>query len=232
VSTCAILLCAGRGERLNASVPKALVPLAGRPLFTWSYEALQRCDAIDGIVLVGPVRTLRELLAASGMSTSKLQAATEGGEQRQHSVARGLHVLPEGCTHVAVHDSARALVSPELIARAVAEAREHGAAIAAVPQADTLKQGTLGLITATVSRAGLWAAQTPQVFRRDWLERAHKEATDVATDDAALVEKLGHPVRMTLGEAVNFKITTAADLELAESWLAHRAATVDEGGRT
>jgi len=83
-----------------------------------------------------------------------------------------------------------------------------------------------------VSRAGLWAAQTPQVFRRDWLERAHKEATDVATDDAALVEKLGHPVRMTLGEAVNFKITTAADLELAESWLAHRAATVDEGGRT
>ena len=232
MSTCAILLCAGRGERLNASVPKALVPLAGRPLFTWSYEALQRCDAIDGIVLVGPVRTLRELLAASGMSTSKLLAATEGGEQRQHSVARGLHVLPEGCTHVAVHDSARALVSPELIARAVAEAREHGAAIAAVPQADTLKQGTLGLITATVSRAGLWAAQTPQVFRRDWLERAHKEATDVATDDAALVEKLGHPVRMTLGEAVNFKITTAADLELAESWLAHRAATVDEGRRT
>jgi len=231
VSTCAILLCAGRGERLNASVPKALVPLAGRPLFTWSYEALQRCDAIDGIVLVGPVRTLRDLLAASGLSSAKLVATTEGGEQRQHSVARGLHALPESFTHVAVHDSARALVSPELIARAVAEAREHGAAIAAVPQADTLKQGTLGLITATVSRAGLWAAQTPQVFRRDWLERAHKEATEVATDDAALVEKLGHPVRMTLGEAVNFKITTAADLELAESWLAHRAATVDEGGR-
>jgi len=230
VSTCAILLCAGRGERLNASVPKALVPLAGRPLFTWSYEALQRCDAIDGIVLVGPVRTLRELLAASGTSTTKLVAATEGGEQRQHSVGRGLHVLPDACTLVAVHDSARALVTPEVIARAVAEAREHGAAIAAVPQADTLKQGTVGAITATVSRAGLWAAQTPQVFRRDWLERAHREAAEVATDDAALVEWLGHPVRLAMGDSLNFKITTATDLELAEAWLTHRAATATQGG--
>jgi len=224
VSVCAVLLCAGRGERLNADVPKALVPLAGRPLFTWSYEALHRCDAIDGIVLVGPARTLRELLAASGMITSKLVAATEGGEQRQHSVGRGLHVLPANCTHVAVHDSARALVTPEVIARAVAEGLEHGAAIAAIPQADTLKQGTLGVITGTVSRAGLWAAQTPQVFRRDWLERAHREASEVATDDAALVEWLGHPVRLAMGDSLNFKITTPTDLALAESWLTQRTA--------
>ena len=223
MSVCAILLCAGRGERLGLDVPKAFAPLAGRPLFTWSLEALQRCNAIDGIVLVGPVRTLRELVAASGMPSDKLVAFTEGGEQRQHSVGRGLHVVPEAFTHVAVHDSARALVSPELIARAVAEACEHGAAIAAIPQADTLKQGTLGLVTGTVPRAGLWAAQTPQVFRRDWLERAHREATEVATDDATLVEWLGHPVRLSLGEPLNFKITTAADLELAEAWLAHRA---------
>ena len=224
MSVCAVLLCAGRGERLNASLPKAFVPLAGRPLFTWSYEALHRCDAIDGIVLVGPVRTLRELLAASGMITSKLVAATEGGEQRQHSVGRGLHVLPPNCTHVAVHDSARALVTPEVIARAVAEGLEHGAAIAAIPQADTLKQGTLGVITGTVSRAGLWAAQTPQVFRRDWLERAHREASEVATDDAALVEWLGHPVRLAMGDSLNFKITTPTDLALAESWLTQRTA--------
>ena len=224
MSVCAVLLCAGRGERLNADVPKALVPLAGRPLFTWSYEELHRCDAIDGMVLVGPVRTLRELLAASGMITSKLVAATEGGEQRQHSVGRGLHVLPPNCTHVAVHDSARALVTPEVIARAVAEGLEHGAAIAAIPQADTLKQGTLGVITGTVSRAGLWAAQTPQVFRRDWLERAHREASEVATDDAALVEWLGHPVRLAMGDSLNFKITTPTDLALAESWLTQRTA--------
>lgn len=225
MSACAILLCAGRGERLGAQVPKAFVPLAGRPLFAWSLDALVRCDAIDGVVLVGPVRTLRELVAASGCDTRKVVAYTEGGEQRQHSVARGLHVLPEACDLVAVHDSARALITPEVIARAVAEAREHGAAIAAVPQADTLKQGTLGLITATVPRAGLWAAQTPQVFRRDWLEKAHREAVEVATDDATLVEWLGHPVRLSLGEPLNFKITTAAELELAEALLTHRAAT-------
>ncbi len=230
MNVCAILLCAGRGERLGAAVPKALAPLAGRPLFMWAFEALQRCEAIDGIVLVGPVRTLRELLAASGCSTAKLVAATEGGEARQHSVGRGLHVLPEACTHVAVHDSARALVSPEVIARAVAEAREHGAAIAAIPQADTLKQGTLGLVTGTVPREGLWAAQTPQVFRRDWLERAHREATETATDDATLVTWLGHPVRLSLGDPLNFKITTSADMELAEAWLAHRATTAGKGG--
>ena len=116
MSTVAILLCAGRGERLGAELPKAFVPLAGRPLFTWSLEALQRCDAIDGIVLVGPTRTIRELIAASGCSSAKIVGYSEGGEQRQHSVGRGLHVLPADATLVAVHDSARALVTPEVIA--------------------------------------------------------------------------------------------------------------------
>jgi 2-C-methyl-D-erythritol 4-phosphate cytidylyltransferase len=229
MSTCAILLCAGRGERLGADVPKALAPLAGRPLFTWALEAFGNCKAIDGIVLVGPVRTLRELVAASGMGSAKIVAWTEGGDARQHSVGRGLHVVPEGFSHVAVHDSARPLVSPEVIERTVAAALEHGAAIAAVPQADTLKQASLGTITGTVPRAGLWAAQTPQVFRRDWLERAHREAAEVATDDATLVEWLGHPVHVAAGDPLNFKVTTTNDLELAEAWLAHRAAVAHRG---
>ena len=229
MSTCAILLCAGRGERLGAGVPKALAPLAGRPLFTWSLEAFGNCKAIEGIVLVGPVRTLRELVAASGMGSAKIVAYTEGGDARQHSVGRGLHVVPEGFSHVAVHDSARALVSPEVIERTVAAAVEHGAAIAAVPQADTLKQASLGTISGTVPRAGLWAAQTPQVFRRDWLERAHREAAEVATDDATLVEWLGHPVHVAPGDPLNFKVTTTNDLELAEAWLAHRAAVAHRG---
>jgi 2-C-methyl-D-erythritol 4-phosphate cytidylyltransferase len=229
VSTCAILLCAGRGERLGAGVPKALAPLAGRPLFTWALEAFQNCEAVEGIVLVGPVRTLRELVAASGIGSAKIVAWTEGGDARQHSVGRGLHVVPESFSHVAVHDSARALVTPEVIERTVAAAVEHGAAIAAVPQADTLKQASLGTISATVPRAGLWAAQTPQVFRRDWLERAHREAAEVATDDATLVEWLGHPVHVAAGDPLNFKVTTTNDLELAEAWLAHRATVAHRG---
>ena len=223
MSVAALLLCAGKGERLGAGVPKPLAPLAGRPLFTWSLESLQRCSAIAGIVMVGPVARLKDLLAASGHSMEKIVAWTEGGRERQQSVGRGLHVLPEGFTTVAVHDCARALANPELIARVVGDALQHGAALAAVPLEDSLKRVSLHQVEATVPRAGLWRAQTPQAFRRDWLEEAHRTVKGIATDDAALVESLGHPVRITPGDPLAFKITTRQDLELAEAWLAARA---------
>lgn len=214
----AILLCAGRGERLGFGVEKALVPLGGRPLFAWSLEALQRCAAIEAIVVVGPVTRLRELLAASGRAPAKVIAWTEGGAERQHSVARGLAAIPAEFTHVAVHDAARALVPAALVARVVADGVQYGAALAALPLEDTLKREAHGAVAATVPREGLWRAQTPQVFRRDWLEAAHAAARGIATDDAALVEALGHEVHLTAGEPVNLKITTRLDLELAEAW--------------
>ena len=222
MSVGAILLCAGKGERLAAGVPKATAPLAGRPLFSWALSALDRCSAIHAIVVVGPVRTLRELAATCGAETGKVSAWVEGGKERQHSVARGLGALPPDCTTIAVHDSARALVSVELIARVVGDALKDGAAIAAIPVEDTLKRGTLETIDATVSRAGLWRAQTPQAFRRDWLEAAHAAAGSVATDDSGLVEALGHRVHLTRGDALNLKITTPDDLRLAEAWLTAR----------
>ncbi len=224
----AILLCAGRGERLDAGVRKALVPLAGRPLFTWSLETLQRSAVIESIVVVGARKQLREMLAACGLTEAKVHAWVEGGQERQQSVGRGLLALPQGCTHVAVHDSARALVTDEVIVRVVGAAVEHGAAIAGVPLADSLKRVTLHVIDDTVPRTGLWCAQTPQVFRRDWIERAHAEAHGQATDDAALVEALGFPVRVTQGDALNLKITTTADLALAEAWLARAGAEAGE----
>jgi 2-C-methyl-D-erythritol 4-phosphate cytidylyltransferase len=224
VSTAAILLCAGKGERLGMGVEKALVPLGGRPLFTWSLEALERCAAIDAIVMVGPVAKLKDAMAASGFAPRKVLAWTEGGKERQHSVGRGLHLLPEDVTHVAVHDCARALVTPQLIANVVADARQHGAAIAAVPLEDTLKRVSLGTIEQTVPRAGLWRAQTPQVFRRDWLAEAHAAAgKNLATDDAGLVEALGRHVRVTPGISSNLKVTTPEDLAFAEAWLQTRA---------
>jgi 2-C-methyl-D-erythritol 4-phosphate cytidylyltransferase len=222
MGTGAILLCAGQGERLGAGVPKALAALAGRPLFTWSLEAFEASPAIEHIVVVGPARTLQEALWACGMHAGKVAAWCEGGRERQHSVARGLAALPEACDVVLVHDAARALVTPALIARVAADARTHGAAIAAVPVDDTLKRVTLEVIEDTVPRAGLWRAQTPQGFRRDWLAEAHARAGAVATDDAALVEAAGHRVRVTLGEATNLKITTPDDLHLAEAWLSAR----------
>ncbi len=228
MSVVALLLCAGRGERLGAEVPKAFVPLAGRPLFAWSLGVLQDCPGIDAIVVVGPVRTARELLAAGGRSYPKLVAFVEGGAERQDSVARGLAAAPAEHDMVAVHDAARALVSVEVVERTLAQARAGGAAIAAVPLVDTLKRVEAGRIVATAPRAGLWCAQTPQVFRRDWITAAHAAASAATTDDAALVEALGHEVRIAAGDALNFKITTAADLELAASWLARAAARTGE----
>jgi len=228
MSVVALLLCAGRGERLGADVPKAFVPLAGRPLFAWSLEVLQGCADIGAIVVVGPARTARELLAAAGGSFARIAAFVEGGAERQQSVARGLSAAPPGHDWVAVHDAARALVTAAVVARTLRAAREGGAAIAAVPLADTLKRVDAGRVVATPARAGLWCAQTPQVFRRDWLEAAHAAARDVATDDAALVESLGHEVRIAEGDRANFKITTAADLALAEAWLARRGARAAE----
>lgn len=224
MSATAILLCAGKGERLGAGVDKALVPLAGRPLFIWSLEAFERAAGIERIVVVGPVKKLKEMLAASGLLARKIVAWSEGGRERQDSVARGLHVMPEDTALVAIHDCARALVAPELIARVVGDAVQHGAAIAALPLGDTLKRGALGVIETTVPRQGLFCAQTPQVFRRDWITAAHAAATRQATDDAALVEALGHRVHLTAGEPLNFKITTPQDLELAEAWLTRTSA--------
>ncbi|HTK30431.1 MAG TPA: 2-C-methyl-D-erythritol 4-phosphate cytidylyltransferase [Candidatus Saccharimonadaceae bacterium] len=220
MSVGALLLCAGQGERLGLGMPKAAATLAGRPLFTWSLDALDRCPAVHAIVMVGPVRTLKDLAAASAAPTAKVAGWVEGGRERQHSVAKGLAALPADCTLVAVHDSARALVSPDCVARVIGAALEHGAALAAMPLEDTLKRATLDTVDATVTRAGLWRAQTPQVFRRDWLEAAHAAAQATATDDAALVEALGHRVHLVQGESTNFKITTADDLSLAEAWLA------------
>jgi len=220
----AILLCAGKGERLRAAVDKALVPLAGRPLFTWSLEAFERTPAIERIVVVGPVKRMKELLAASGLSPRKIVAWTEGGRERQDSVSRGLQLLPDDTTLVAIHDCARALVTPELIARVLADAAQHGGAIAALPLADTLKRGVLGVIEATVPRQGLWCAQTPQAFRREWIVAAHGAAAGKATDDAALVEALGHRVHLTTGDPLNIKITTLQDLDLAEAWLTRTSA--------
>ncbi|HYM80848.1 MAG TPA: 2-C-methyl-D-erythritol 4-phosphate cytidylyltransferase [Candidatus Limnocylindria bacterium] len=224
MSVTALLLCAGEGRRLGAGVAKALAPLAGRPLFLWSLETLQRTGAVHEIVVIGPVKRLQHACAAAAASDAKVVAWAEGGRERQDSVARGLAALPAGCTVVLVHDCARALVSAEVIGRVVADTLAHGAAIASVPLADTLKRATLARIDATVPRSGLWCAQTPQGFRRDWLEAAHAQASVKATDDAALVEALGHPVQLSPGDVRNFKITTPDDLELAEAWLQRTSA--------
>lgn len=218
----ALIVAAGRGERLGSDRPKALVTLAGRPLVQWCVDALAHVAEVSRIVVALP----EEALDAAPAGT----VAVAGGRVRSESVRRALAAAPAG-DPVIVHDAARPLASPELFARALAELRDSGAdaVIAAVPVTDTIKEvGDDGqTVSATLSRSHLWAVQTPQVFRRAALEtalvRASEDHLAAATDDAWLIERAGGTVRVLAGEADNLKITRPVDLHLAEILLDERA---------
>lgn len=214
----AILAAAGRGERLGLG-PKALVPLGGWPLVLWALRPLQEAG-LDEIVVVAPPEAtaeVRRLVGARG-SFPAVRSVLPGGLRRQDSVYAGLQALTEGVGWVVVHDAARPFTTPELVVRVLAAARETGAAVAAAPAVDTLKEG-VGTVRRTVPREEMWHAQTPQAFRRDWLEEAHRRARSegfAGTDDSVLVERLGHPVRLVPSCHHNLKITGPEDLRLAE----------------
>jgi 2-C-methyl-D-erythritol 4-phosphate cytidylyltransferase len=221
----ALLLAAGRGERLGASVPKAFVPLRGRPLVLRAAAALAACPEIDRIV---PVLGADELarwpgLASDFAGAERLAPPVAGGAERQDSMRAGLAALPHEVEWVAVHDAARPLVRPADVARVVAAAVRTGAALLAVPVRDTLKRVGGGLVSETLPRTACFAAQTPQVFRASLLREALAKAEAegfVATDDAQLVERLGAPVEVVEGDPRNLKITGPEDLAVAEAILA------------
>jgi 2-C-methyl-D-erythritol 4-phosphate cytidylyltransferase len=224
----ALIVAAGRGERLGAGVAKALVPLAGRPLLSWSLDALRGVAAIERIVVALPPRaTPPELDTGAGAGAGAPVSWVLGGETRSESVARALAAAGDG-DPVLVHDAARPLVTPAL-AQAVLDALPGAeAAIAAAPVTDTIKRaGADRVVCETLARDELWAVQTPQAFGRAALERALEVAPEVlaaATDDAWLVERAGGRVRIVPAPRENLKVTTALDLRVAELLLAARAA--------
>jgi 2-C-methyl-D-erythritol 4-phosphate cytidylyltransferase len=232
MTTAALVLGAGSGARLRESTrealpAKALVTLSGKTLLARSIEALLASRAID---LVQPVLPADELarwpeLARELTDVARVAAPVAGGATRQASARAGLAALPASVELVAVHDAARPLVAPEDVARVVATAREHGAALLAAPLRDTLHRVASGVIAATPAREQHVAAQTPQVFRASLLREALDKAEQggiVATDDAALVARLGIAVRVVMASAENLKITSAADLAIAARLLAER----------
>lgn len=222
----ALIVAAGRGERLGSELPKALVEVAGRPMLAWSLETLQSLEAVREIVVALPAHALAD--AAVQFPTIRCVA---GGAFRSQSVRLALRAVRQPGP-VVVHDAARPLAPAALFTCALEELERHGAdaVVAAAPLSDTVKEvGQDGhLVTHTLDRSRLWAAQTPQVFRRALLESVLEHASDEllasATDDAWLVERAGGVVRVVPTREPNFKITTAADLSLAELFLTGRAA--------
>ena len=211
----ALIVAAGRGERLGLDRPKALIALAGKPMLEWSVRAAS--EVAETIVVALPAA---ELDAAPPGTI-----AVAGGEVRSQSVRAALGAAGTG-DPVVVHDAARPLATPQLFARALAELERTGvdAVIAAAPVPDTIKEARGGVVTRTLERSSLWAVQTPQVFRRVALEEALADDALLgrATDDAWLIEQRGGAVRVVDSGQPNFKITTPTDLQLAELLLSTR----------
>lgn len=208
----AIIVAAGQSTRMG-EVDKVLALIEGRPILAWTLEAFVRSAQIDRVVAV-----LREDQLVAGAEIVRAEGWSDrvtlcpGGDRRQDSVAAGLAALGE-CGWVLVHDGARPCVDGDLIAATLSAARETGAALPALPLSDTLKQvDGNGLVVRTVPRDGLWAAQTPQAFRYAILSAAYEGVQDDVTDDGALVERLGVPVRIVPGSPDNLKVTHPGDL--------------------
>jgi 2-C-methyl-D-erythritol 4-phosphate cytidylyltransferase len=218
-----IVPAAGRGERLGAGVPKALLPLAGQPLLVHAVRGALSSRVVGVVVVAAPADRVAEVRGLLAAEVAELRVVS-GGDDRRESVARALAELPPEVDTVLVHDAARCLTPPAVFA-AVAAALAGGAAavVPAVPVADTVKQVAHGVVVGTPDRDTLRAVQTPQGFRRDVLERAHATEPGAATDDAGLVERLGFEVRVVAGHEEAFKITRSLDLVLAEAILGRRA---------
>lgn len=223
----ALLLAAGLGERLGLRRPKALAELAGRPLWRWSADVLLAAPRIERVVLATPTASESEAMGASAPGEL---VVVPGGAVRSESVRLALAAAGEGdeSSLVLVHDAARPLLSAEIVRETLVAAEQEGVdgAIAATPVTDTIKQASAsGRVERTLDRSGLWAVQTPQVFRRGALERALDVPDDVlarATDDAWLIERTGGCVVVVPAPRENLKVTTPLDLQLAELLLARR----------
>jgi 2-C-methyl-D-erythritol 4-phosphate cytidylyltransferase len=224
-----LIACAGSGRRMGADRNKLLLEVGGRPVLAWTLKAALASQEIHWIGIVGqPVdRAEIEALVVAARPDRPV-VWVQGGDTRQDSVANGLAALPAEAETVLIHDGARCLVEPELIARCAAAAAAGEAVIAAAPVTDTIKRvDGGGVIQDTPDRSVLWGAQTPQGFPVEQLREAHARAAAEGwsvTDDASLFERLGWPVKVIAAPPSNIKITTRFDLTVAAAVLAARTA--------
>ena len=220
--TTAIILAAGKSERMGGGVDKAFLSLVNKPVVAWSLIAFERCALVDRIVLV--VRK-DQLLASKAVAKmfgiSKLHAIVAGGAKRQESVQAGLAACDVDTRHVVIHDAARPLVTPEMVSEVVTLAKRLPAVTLGRQMTDTVKRCEKGTsVSETVPREKLWTIQTPQAFQVKELRRAYAEAgKDEFTDDCQAVERAGVPVKIVENLKPNFKITTVEDLQVAGALL-------------
>lgn len=216
----AIIVAAGKSERMGPNIDKAFLSLGSKPVIAWSLLAFERCPDIDQIVLV--IRK-EQIQSAKGLATmfgiSKLRCVIPGAGKRQDSVQCGLKEVDPDTRIVVVHDGARPCVTAELISETIKCAKRYGCAVAASHIWDTVKYVEKGMaVHHTIDREKLWAVATPQAFELSLLTRAYKAVNEqkaTVTDDSTAVELIGEPVRLIEWKRPNIKITTAEDIPLA-----------------
>ena len=223
MSVCAIVPAGGSGTRMGGTVPKQFQSLNGKPILYHTLKTLQNCRTISEIILVVPEK---EYETAHTDWLGKLEIVTKvviGGEKRQDSVYNGFCEVSQDSEIVLVHDGVRPFLSQKMILESIDAAREYGAAITAIPVHDTIKRvDTSGLVSQTIDREGLWRVQTPQAFRYSLLLDAFNKAKSenfYGTDEGALIEHLGEPVKIVEGLEQNIKITRPEDLELSKAFI-------------
>jgi len=223
----AIILAAGRGTRMNQEINKIYLPLKGKAIIGHTLEAFYKAQSIHKIILVvspGEEEAIKHILGA--YPPKKPLDLVLGGEERQDSVYNGLKSLPENTEIVIIHDGARPLVRPRVIDQSVHMAMKWGGAVAGMPVKDTIKKvNSQARIEGTPDRSRLWLVQTPQTFRYSLILEGHKKAREdgfLATDDSALVERLGKDVYVIEGGYDNLKVTTPEDIAIAQEILGGR----------
>ncbi|MFP4521732.1 MAG: 2-C-methyl-D-erythritol 4-phosphate cytidylyltransferase [Fibrobacterota bacterium] len=227
----AIIPAGGTGSRMGGDIPKQFMDLAGKPVIRRTLDVFEKSPSINEIIVVlSPSRKefFREkILGNSGLK--KISALADAGIERYHSVKNGLEHINKKASMILVHDAARPFVTPEIIEKAIAQCAEKGSVITAIPCQDTIKRADKDcMVCSNISRSGLYAVQTPQVFRREIFEEAYSgEYSEDCTDDSYLVEKLGKKTYITEGSRLNFKLTAPEDFCIAEALIAGRGGKTD-----
>ncbi|MDD5015513.1 MAG: 2-C-methyl-D-erythritol 4-phosphate cytidylyltransferase [Atribacterota bacterium] len=221
----ALIAAAGKGRRMNSRISKPFIPISGKPILAYTIDKFEKCKSINKIYLIVSPEE-KEICHKDIIlrySFSKVQELVNGGDTRQDSIYNGLKVLDKDTDIVVIHDGARPLVEEAIIQDSIEKAQKYGAAIVAIPIKDTVKKSENNFyINKTLNREKIWRAQTPQTFKYDIILPAYHQAYKdkyLATDDAAIVEKYGHKVKLIIGPEENIKITTPFDLIVAEVFL-------------
>lgn len=221
----AIIAAGGKGTRMGAGINKVYLPLCGKEILARTLSVFEACSCVDEVIVVTGESELERLQELSEKyKFQKISAAVSGGATRGESVFHGL--CRASGDFILIHDAARALITEDEILRVLTDCKQYGAAALGVKCKDTLKRADQnGFIAETLDRENTYQIQTPQAFSRDIIQRAYDAAQDfAATDDCALVEKLGIPIKITEGSYENIKLTTPSDLAVGEEILKRRNA--------